>query len=55
MPTLWMPEEELRALQAVLMTAERVDWEAYERAKAYILNPQPEPVEAEVFDKSRIV
>ena len=50
MPTIWIPEEELRALQAVITTAEQVNWEAYDRAKLYLLNPQsepePEPAEA---------
>jgi len=45
MPMIWMPEQELRALQDILRHAETVDWDAYERAKRYLLNPQTEPVE----------
>ena len=44
---IWIPEQELRALQAVLTTAEHVDWEAYDRAKTYLVRPQPEPTEEE--------
>lgn len=40
MPMIWIPEEELRALQAVLTTAEQVNWEAYERAKEYLIEPR---------------
>lgn len=42
MPVLWLPVDELEALQAVLRSAEEVNWEAYERAKFYILQPQAE-------------
>jgi hypothetical protein len=38
MPTIWMPEAELKALQAVFRTSEQVDWEAYKRAKVYVLS-----------------
>lgn len=52
MPMVWIPAVELRALQAIFKHEERVDWEAYDRAKAYIIeassepqeNPEPEPV-----------
>jgi hypothetical protein len=47
MPVLWLPVDELEALQAVLRSAEEVNWEAYERAKLYILQPQPEAPTAE--------
>lgn len=40
-----MPEAELKALQAVFLTAAEVDWEAYERAKAYVLYPVPAPLD----------
>jgi hypothetical protein len=42
MPVLWLPSDELEALQAVFRAAEEVNWEAYERARLYILQPQPE-------------
>ena len=46
MPMIWIPAEELRALQDVWTHAERVNWEAYDRVKVYILTPQEEePVE----------
>ena len=46
MPMIWIPAEELRALQDLWRQAERVNWEAYDRVKAYILMPQEEkPVE----------
>lgn len=52
MPMIWIPEQELRALQAIFLHDERVDWEAYDRAKAYVIDaastpqedPEPEPV-----------
>ncbi len=46
MPVLWLPVAELEALQAVMRSAEEVNWEAYERAKLYILQPQPEGSES---------
>ena len=45
MPTIWIPEEEWIALQAVLRRAEQVNWEAYERVRIYLLQPQQEPQE----------
>ena len=42
MPTIWIPEVEWRALQAVLRRAPVVDWEAYERVRLYLLHPEPE-------------
>jgi hypothetical protein len=33
-----MPAREIRALQAVFQTAAEVDWEAYDRAKRFILS-----------------
>ena len=41
MPMIWLPRAELEALQAMFSTAEKVDWAAYERAKLFILYPQP--------------
>lgn len=42
MPMIWMPDEELCALQAIFKHEARVNWEAYDRAKQYILHPQTE-------------
>lgn len=33
-----MPVQDLQALQAVFRTADQVDWEAYDRAKRFILS-----------------
>lgn len=43
MPTIWIPEEEWKALQAVLRREAKVNWEAYERVRLYLLTPEPEP------------
>lgn len=44
MPMIWIPEEELQALQQVFRTAEEINWEAYDRARTYILNPIRTPL-----------
>jgi len=42
-PLIWMPQEEFEALQAVFSLSAKVDWAAYDRAKAYILTPIAAP------------
>lgn len=46
MPLLWLPDEELEALQSIFRIDERVDWVAYERAKARVVSPPPLPLDA---------
>lgn len=43
MPMIWIPQAELRALQAVLLRRARVDWQAYDRSKLRLLYPQQQP------------
>jgi hypothetical protein len=33
MPTIWIPDDELEALQAILRKEEKVNWTAYDKAK----------------------
>lgn len=49
MPLVWIPDAELKALQAVLSRDQpRVDWDAYDRAKQHLLKPQRLSVDAVV-------
>jgi hypothetical protein len=37
MPIVYFPTDELEAIGAVLMSAEKIDWDAYERAKSRLI------------------
>jgi hypothetical protein len=43
MPLIWMPQAEYDALKAMLTVAEKVDWDAYDRARVYLLRPIEDP------------
>lgn len=47
MPMIWIPATELRALQAIFNHDEQVDWEAYDRAKTYVIEASSQPQEKE--------